>query len=137
MISQMKIQLNLYSHREKDNAIITNLGLSNSDTPNNRVRDLLYSLATDDNSVIQNNNQDTEHYINKISELEKVLENLKSENLMLKAENNILNTKFNTVATDNEITATKDTSINKEVIPEEKPKKINSKLLGSIKQMEV
>lgn len=137
MISQLKVQLNLYCHREKDNAIITNLDLSNSENPNNKVRELLYSLATGSNSVVQSNKENNEHYINKISELEKIIENLKNENVMLKAENNILNTKFNSLSTKDEISATDDNYKKKEMSEDIEPKKKNSKLLGSIKQMEI
>lgn len=137
MISQLKIQLNLYSHRERDNAIITNLGLDNAENPNNKARELLYSLATGNDVFVQNNNQDNEQYINKIAELEKIIENLKNENFMLKTENNILNNKFNSLNVNNEILATSNASTNNEILPTEKPKKTNSKLLGSIKQMEI
>lgn len=137
MISQLKIQLNLYPHRERDNAIINNLGLNNAENPNNKARELLYSLATGNNTIIQNNNQDNQHYIDKIAELEKMIEVLKNENIMLKAENNILNNRFNSLNTNSEISATSNSSISKEVSSTEKVKKTNSKLLGSIKKMEI
>ena len=71
---------------------------------------------------------------NKVMELEKVIETLKSENIMIKAENNILKSKLNLTLTNNEISATKEiVEIKKEI----EPKKQNTKLLGSIKSMEI
>ena len=58
MINQIKIQLNLYSHREKDNIIINNLGLDNTPTPNKLARELLYSLATGQTAQMDNSNSD-------------------------------------------------------------------------------
>ena len=132
MINQIKIQLNLYSHREKDNIIINNLGLENTPTPNNLARELLYSLATGKTAQMDNSNSDI--LKNKVMELEKVIETLKSENIMIKAENNILKSKLNLTLTNNEISATKEiVEIKKEI----EPKKQNTKLLGSIKSMEI
>lgn len=88
MISSIKLQLNLYSHREKDNAIINNLGLNNAENPNNKARELLYSLAT--GQTVQPLNTDTSNYLTKISELEKIIESLNNEKIMLQAENNVL-----------------------------------------------
>ena len=137
MINQLKIQLNLYAHRENDNTIINNLGLNNAENPNKKVRELLYSLATGNNTVIQNDNQNNQQYIDKIAELEKMIETIKNENIILKAENNILNSKFNSAAFKNENFIPSDISTNKETLVNEKPKKTNTKLLGSIKKMEI
>ena len=41
----MKIQINLYEHREIDKIIMNNLGLDKSTNPNSLVKDLLYRLA--------------------------------------------------------------------------------------------
>lgn len=132
MINQIKIQLNLYSHREKDNIIINNLGLDNTPNPNNLARELLYSLAT--GQTVQMDNSNSDILKNKVMELEKVIETLKSENIMIKAENNILKSKLNLTLTNNEISATKEiVEIKKEI----EPKKQNTKLLGSIKSMEI
>lgn len=131
MINQIKIQLNLYSHREKDSIIINNLGLDNTHSPNNKARELLYSLAT--GQSVQLDSSSSNFLKEKITELEKVIENLKSENIMLKAENNILKTQLNSTPTNNELSATKETLIEKK----DEPKKQNTKLLGSIKSMEI
>lgn len=136
MISQLKVQLNLYSHREKDNTIINNLELTDTENPNNKVRELLYSLATGNNSISQNNNNDIQQYINKISELEKMLETIKNENILLKAENNILNNKYNSL-NNNEILSTNAKSKIKEIETKETSKKKNTKLLGSIQNIEI
>ena len=42
----VKIQLNLYPHREIDAVIIEKLGLNNTTNPNALTKDLLYKLAT-------------------------------------------------------------------------------------------
>ena len=106
MINQIKIQLNLYSHREKDNIIINNLGLDNTPTPNKLARELLYSLATGQTAQMDNSNSDI--LKNKVIELQKVIETLKSENIMIKAENNILKSQLNSTPTNNEVSATKE-----------------------------
>ena len=41
----MKIQINLYEHREIEKIIMNNLGLDKSTNPNSLVKDLLYRLA--------------------------------------------------------------------------------------------
>lgn len=41
----MKIQVNLYEHREKDEIIMQKLGLYESANPNALVRDILYKVA--------------------------------------------------------------------------------------------
>lgn len=131
MINQIKIQLNLYCHREKDNIIINNLGLDNTPTPNNLARELLYSLATGQTAQSDNSNSDI--LKNKIIELERVIETLKNENIMVKAENNILKSQLNSTHTNNEVSATKEVI----EIKKDEPKKQNTKLLGSIKSMEI
>ncbi len=131
MINQIKIQLNLYCHREKDNIIINNLGLDNTPTPNNLARELLYSLATGQTAQSDNSNSDI--LKNKIIELERVIETLKNENIMVKAENNILKSQLNSTPTNNEVSATKEVI----EIKKDEPKKQNTKLLGSIKSMEI
>jgi len=53
---------------------------------------------------------------------------------MIKAENNILKSQLNSTPTNNEVSATKEIiEIKKEI----EPKKQNTKLLGSIKSMEI
>lgn len=131
MINQIKIQLNLYCHRERDNIIINNLGLDNTPTPNNLARELLYSLATGQTAQSDNSNSDI--LKNKIIELERVIETLKSENIMVKAENNILKSQLNSTPTNNEVSATKEVI----EVKKDEPKKQNTKLLGSIKSMEI
>lgn len=52
----MKIQINLYEHREIDKIIMNNLGLNNTTNPNSLVKDLLYKFAL---SINQNETQQT------------------------------------------------------------------------------
>jgi len=42
----IKLQINLYEHREIDNKIIQILGLDKSSNPNALVKDLLYKMAS-------------------------------------------------------------------------------------------
>lgn len=113
MISQLKIQLNLYSHREKDNSIIENLGLNNVQNSNNKVREILYNISC--NKTIQTSNDDLDKLI-------KEIEFLKTENQKLEIENNLL----------------KSISVSSKVSTiEVSERKINNKLLASVKTMEL
>lgn len=47
----MKIQINLYDHREIDKVIIKNLGLDKTTNVNSLVKDLLYKLALNANTL--------------------------------------------------------------------------------------
>lgn len=55
----MKIQINLYEHREIDKIIMNNLGLDKSTNPNSLVKDLLYKLA------LNMNQEETQHIAHK------------------------------------------------------------------------
>ena len=55
----MKIQINLYEHREIDKIIMNNLGLDKSTNPNSLVKDLLYRLA------LNMNQEETRHIAHK------------------------------------------------------------------------
>lgn len=55
----MKIQINLYEHREIDKIIMNNLGLDKSTNPNSLVKDLLYRLA------LSMNQEETQHIVHK------------------------------------------------------------------------
>ena len=135
MINQIKIQLNLYSHREKDNCIINKLGLDTSPNPNNTVKDLLYSFATGNDlkvNVASGSNVNIEEYTQKIKELELMLKKKDEENIYLKAENSVLKNQIANTSilnSSNDIVATKT-----ENIP---TKKNHTKLTNSIKQMDI
>ena len=71
----MKIQINLYEHREIDKIIMNNLGLDKSTNPNSLVKDLLYRLA------LNMNQEETRHIAHKeITVSNKPVEKPKVEN---------------------------------------------------------
>lgn len=71
----MKIQINLYEHREIDKIIMNNLGLDKSTNPNSLVKDLLYKLA------LNMNQEETQHIAHKeITVFNKPVEKPKVEN---------------------------------------------------------
>lgn len=126
--SQLRIQLNLYSHREQDNSIIKGLRLDTSPSPNNDIRELLYSISKGiEVSTIPLDNTNVEE-----------LNKLKTENEILRAENEKL--KMENLFLKELSLKTNNAPINKEVIDskqEVKEPKLNNKLLNSIKQMDI
>ena len=71
----MKIQINLYEHREIDKIIMNNLGLDKSTNPNSLVKDVLYRLA------LNMNQEETRHIAHKeIAVSNKSVEKPKVEN---------------------------------------------------------
>ena len=126
--SQLRIQLNLYSHREQDNAIIKGLRLDTSPNPNNDIRELLYNISKGiEVSTIPLDNTNLEE-LNKLKTENEILrvenEKLKMENLVLKE----LSLKSSNVPIEKEVADSKQ---------EAKELKLNNKLLNSIKQMDI
>lgn len=126
--SQLRIQLNLYSHREQDNAIIKGLRLDTSLNPNNDIRELLYNISKGiEVSTIPLDNTNVEE-LNKLKTENEILrvenEKLKMENLILKQ----LSLKSSNAPIEKEVADSKQ---------EAKELKLNNKLLNSIKQMDI
>ncbi|MFQ9249276.1 MAG: hypothetical protein ACLR3R_18665 [Clostridium paraputrificum] len=131
MISQIKIQLNLYTHRDKDNKIIEALDLSNSIKPNDTVKEVLYNISTGQGIISTPSDKFKEENLS----LQKTIEDLKEKIKSLETENQvykkmILNQEGNART---ESSATKETSLNNN----SKSSKLNSKLKGSIKSLEI
>lgn len=131
MISQLvKIQINLYSHREKDNTIIQNLNLEKSNNVNNDIKELLYNVSINNNSFIDKSNINSAEFIKEIDSLKMEIELLKRENSLLK-EININKDKPSPIIKDHKENVEDTLSIT----PEEK--RISNKLLSSIKNLDI
>lgn len=123
MQSQLRLQLNLYPHRDYDNLIIQRLGLANSPNPNATVREVLYSLATNDTAALSSNSNESS-LINEIRELKSQIEKLTIERDIYK------NMSTSPNANNSKVIKEQDT-------PENTQSKLNSKLLSSIKNMDI
>jgi hypothetical protein len=132
MINQVKVQLNLYTHREKDFSIIKRFGLDELNNPNDKVREVLYNLSIDKAEVQPTNNNHL------IDELNKQIELLKKDNMQLSIENKLLKDITSNNKANNEISATKIEEKSEKTLEKQDEtvkNKINNKLLASVKQM--
>lgn len=127
MISQIKVQLNLYSHRSPDNIIIEKLGLADCSNVNKVVKDILTTLATEQTLIVDNSNNSNE-LLDEIRQLKDQINKLTVENNLLKDiaySNQKENSKNEEAITRNEETSTQCKS------------KLNPQLISSIKNMDI
>lgn len=116
MVSQIRIQLNLYSHRFDDMNIIEKLHLDSTENPNRKVKEILYSLS-------QNNTNQSDIQVDSdiMNSLKAEIEALKLENLKLQTENSTLKQAFSfqeprSVEKKNEDKKSSDNGLNKKLL---------------------
>lgn len=136
----IKIQLNLYEHRECDKFIIDNLGLDLKGIENNnkKFREALNNLLSGASPDTKSEN----NFLNEIDKLKQEINQLNERNNMLSIQNNLLSKQIldlkqtteptvnnkNISTTDQDLPQTLNTNNNI---------KLNSKLLNSVNRMEL
>lgn len=129
----IKIQLNLYEHRDSDKFIIDNLGLDIKGIENNnkKFREALNNLLSGASPDTNSENK----FLSEIDKLKQEINQLNERNNMLSIQNNVLskqifdlNPKTETTVNENNQNPPQNTNNNN---------KLNSKLLSSVNRMEL
>lgn len=145
MFSQvLKVQINLYSHREKDNLIIENLDLKNVSNINNHIKDTLYNICSGNiNTPVIKDSEEISKLKNEISVLKNEVNSLRNEIISLNTElevsqkeNELLEIKLK-----NNITNTKEIKRAIEIedsnIKEAPKNKMSNKLISSVNKIDI
>lgn len=145
MFSQvLKVQINLYSHREKDNLIIENLDLKNVSNINNHVKDTLYNICSGNiNTPVINDSEEISKLKNEISVLKNEVNSLRNEIISLNTElevsqkeNELLEIKLKSSNT-NSKEIKRDIEIAEPNAKEIPKNKMSNKLLGSLTNIDL
>lgn len=146
MFSQIvKIQINLYSHREEDNLIIKNLDLENHNNINKHIKKTLYDICSGKETTSVNkgiNDEEILKYKNEISMLKNELNTLRNEISSLNNELEVSEKEKELLLIKLKSNTIKTREVKKEIeIPDETPEantketpknKMSNKLLGSL-----